>query len=166
VHRVQVTNRIEPDRFQAVRTAIEEFARNQIGLFALALPPERLVELARESCLQGRKHFDERDVRHDNLARAIRAFSEAETLLETVEPKPDFYAEAVAAREECARMLQERYESVMFRAQQAVRLQDWAEADRQFRVVLELIQNRSDERYETAYRQLLDVQRRLERQRR
>ncbi len=163
VHRVRVLNRLEPDKFKEVRETIEEFARNQIGLYALALPPEKLQELARDAWLQGQKMFDEREVRYDNLARAIRSFSEVESLLETVEPKPDYYADAVAAREECKRLLSEKYEDFLFRAERAAKLREWREANDNLQIVLQLIRDRSDERYEKAYKKLLDVQRRLER---
>jgi hypothetical protein len=161
VHRTRVINRVEPPAFRDARVLIEEFGQNELGIFAVALPRERLMEMAQEAWLQGRKLFDEREVRNDNLARAIKRFTEVETLLEVIEPKPELYAEAIRAREECARLLQERYEDCLFRAERAIRLKEWREANEQLLAILDMIQDRDDERYQAAYKKLLYVQGKL-----
>ncbi len=161
VHRSRVVNRLEPRQFRDARILIEEFGQNELGILAMALPREQLLELARDAWLQGRKLFDEREVRNDNLARAIKRFLEVETLLEVIEPKPEIYAEAVRAREECARLLQERYESLLFRADRAIRLSDWREANEHLLAILDMIQDRDDERYQKTYKKLLYVQSKL-----
>lgn len=160
-HRVRVVNRIEPPAFRDARQTIEEFGRNETGTFAVALPRERLLELAQEAWLQGRKLFDEREVKVGNLSAAIQRFLEVETLLDVVEPKPDIYASAVAAREECARLLQERYEDLNFQADRAIKLREWQTANNHLVTILDLIPDREDDRYQKAYKKLLDVQRRL-----
>jgi len=159
--RVRVRNRIEPDAFRRARELIEEFARNELGLTALDRPPEKLRALAEAAWQQGQKLFAERLVREDNLYRAIQAFRETEWYLETIEPKPDYFAAAVAARQECERLLQEQYDDALFRAEREIKLRNWAEAQRQLRRALEAVQDRGDTRYQEAYRKLLDVQRRL-----
>ena len=160
-HRVRVVNRIEPPAFREARQTIEEFGRNETGTFAVALPRERLMELAQEAWLQGRKLFDEREVKVGNLSAAIQRFLEVETLLDVVEPKPDIYASAVAAREECARLLQERYDDLNFQADRAIKLREWQTANNHLVTILDLIPDREDDRYQKAYKKLLDVQRRL-----
>lgn len=160
-HRVRVVNRIEPTAFRDVRISLEEFGRNELNIFAVALPRERLIELAQQAWLQGRKLFDEREVRVGNLAAAIQRFTEVETLLEPVEPKPDIYASAVAAREDCARLLQERYDDLNFQADRAIRLREWKTANDHLVTILDLIPDREDDRHQRAYKKLLDVQRRL-----
>lgn len=162
-HRVKVLNRLPPDAFKKVSDEIEEFVRNEMGLHALALPPEKLVELGKNAWLSGKKLFDEREVRHDNLARAIRSLTEAESLVESVEPKPPFYEEAIALREEARRQLQAKYDDYMFRADRAIKLNDWREANAHLQVLLESFVDRSDERYQKVYKKLVDVQRRLQR---
>lgn len=161
--RVQVVNRTAPEAFKAARDLLENFARNELGLAAVALPPERLLELARDAVLQGQKLHGEREVRYDNLFRAIRAFEEAQWYLETLEPKPDFYATAVGGLEECRRLLQQQVEDYRFQADRAVKLRDWETAARHLRILCELVPDRGDERHQQAQRQLLDVERRLQR---
>lgn len=162
-HRVKVLNRIPPEAFKKVRDEIEEFVRNEMGLYALALPPEKLLELGRNAWLSGKKLYEEREVRHDNLARAIRSLTEAESLVESLEPKPPFYEEAIALREEARRQLQAKYDDYMFRADRAIKLNDWREANTHLQVLLESLIDRSDERYQKVYKKLVDVQRRLQR---
>lgn len=162
-HRVRVLNRLQPDAFKKAREEIEEFVRNEIGLYALALPPEKLIDLGRNAWLTGQKMYDEREVRHDNLARTIKSLTEAESLVETLEPKPDFYEKSIALREEAKQLLQAKYEDYLFRADRSIKLNDWKEANTHLQVLLETISDRADERYDKIYKKLVDVQRRLNR---
>jgi len=163
VHRVRVINRIEPEAFRETRQKIEEFGQNEIGLGALALPPERLKELAHKAWQAGQNFHQQLEVRNDNLAQAIRSFTEVEWYLETVEPKPDYYVDAMAAREKALRQLNEKYEEHSFQAERAIRLKDWPTANQHLRICLEILPNRSDERYRKVDRKLMDVQSQMER---
>jgi hypothetical protein len=71
--RTRVINHTEPETFRSVRELIEEFAKNTLGLAALALEPAQLIEMARESALLGRKLYDEKEIRHGNLFLALRS---------------------------------------------------------------------------------------------
>lgn len=160
-HRIRVLNRLEPEAFEPVREAIETFAQNELGLIALSLPPERLLELARDALQLGHKALDERDVRPDNLFQAVRAFDSCRWYLETVEPKPPFYEEAAAGAERARRELERDYQALLFESEKAWNLSDWPRAAEQFRQILALIPDRSDDRHLNARKKLLDVERRL-----
>ena len=162
-HRVQVLNRVEPEAFKKAREIIEDFARNELGLAAVSLPPEKLLELGRDAVLLGQKLFAEREVRFENLYRAILAFEEAQWYVETLEPKPDYYGSAINGLEECKRALQESYDNHRFQADRAVKLRDWAAAAQHLRVICDLIPDRADDRHAQAAKMLLDVERRVER---
>lgn len=159
--RIRVLNQAEPEIFANVRAMIEEFGKNELGLSALAVDPAALLEKARNALLQGKKMWDEREVRNGNLHNAIRAYKECEWYLETIQPKPDFYAEATSAKNECIRELQRRYEDLWFLAERSVKLREWKEAERQLKVICEMIPDRSDDRNRNAGRSLLDVERHL-----
>ncbi len=159
--RTRVFNRVEPDAFAAVRGQIEEFGKNELGLAALAVEPQKLIEKANEALLLGKKLYDEREVRYENLAGAIRAFRECEWYLETIEPKPAFYGDALSRRSDCERELQKRYDDIWFMAERSVKLRDWKEAARHLRIVCDMIPDRSDERNQNAYKKLVDVERHL-----
>ena len=138
------------------------FGKNELGLWAIQFSPERLVEMAREAFLLGKRLYDEREIRHGNLAMAIQNFEKAEGDLETVEPKPDFYAETLSMITLCRQDLQDRYGERKFRAERAIRLSDWQNAARELRVICEMIPDRSDPRNEEAWKTLLDVERRIQ----
>lgn len=159
--RVKVVNHLEPESFASVRAIIEEFGKNELGLAALAIDPATLLEKAREALLQGKKMWDEREVRDGNLFKAIRSYTECEWYLETIEPKPGFYGEAVSAKADCQRELQRRYEDLLFLAERAVKLRDWKEADRQLKVMRDMIPDPSDERYRNVDKKMVDVGRHL-----
>lgn len=160
-HRVRILNTQEPAACKTVREAIEEFGQNELGLAALALAPEKLIELARTASLVGRNLYDQREVKPDNLAKAIRSLHEVAWYLETIEPKPDFYAEAIALRTEAEREMQAIGEDLMFLAERAIRLKDWNEAARQLRLLCEKIPDSADSRHQNARKKLLAVERHL-----
>lgn len=160
-HRVLVVNHVEPDAVARIRGQLEEFSKNELGLAALAIPPDELKRKANESYLLGMKLVDEREVDAGNLSRAIRAFTEAEWYLETIEPKPEFYGDTLRQRAECDRELQKRYDNLWFIAERSVKLRDWKEAAVHLRGVCDLIPDRSDDRHRNAYKKLVDVERRI-----
>jgi len=160
-HRVRVINTVEPDAFKTLREAIEEFGRNELGLAALAMAPEKLREMAQASYLLARSLYDQRKVKHENLSAAIRSLKETEWYLETIEPKPDFYKETVALKADCERELQEIANHHLFLAERAIKLQDWNEAALQLRALCEKIPDRTDDRHKNAKKKLIDVERHL-----
>jgi pSer/pThr/pTyr-binding forkhead associated (FHA) protein len=159
--RIKVLNQDEPEIFATTRAMIEAFGKNELGLAALAVDPATLVEKAKLALLQGKKMWDEREVRNENLYNAIQAYKECEWYLETIQPKPAFYAEATSAKADCTRELQRRFEDLWFLAERSVKLREWKEADRQLKVICEMIPDRSDERNRNASKNLVDVERHL-----
>lgn len=159
--RCRVANRSEPERFRAVRERIETFGKNELGIWAIQFSADKLTELARDALQVARKNCDERDIRYGNLAAGIQGYREAEFYLDTVDPKPEFYAEIVSGLEQARKELDNRYEQQRFRADRAINLQDWSAAAQELRVLCELIPDRADDRHKEATRKLLDVETRL-----
>ena len=157
----RVVNRLEPEVFRAVRERIETFGKNELGIWAIQFTRDKLVDLAAESFRIGRKSYDERETHYGNLYQAINRLKEAEFYLETVEPKPVFFAEIVEARRKATEELDLRYKEQRFSADRASKLQDWQTAAQELRVLRELVPDRNDERYKDATRDLLDVEARL-----
>ena len=160
-HRCQVINRVEPDVFKEAREAIETFGKNELGLWAIQFSADKLVQMARDAYLLGKKLREERDVKYGNLAAAVKSFTEAEWYLETVEKKPEFYLELRNLINECKQMLDQRYNDQNFMAERSIRLRDWNQAARELRILLEMIPDRSDPRHQEARKKLLDVEARL-----
>jgi hypothetical protein len=152
----------DPDAFKSVRETIEEFAESELGLEALSLPPEELKRRAQDAYLLGRKLYEERNTpKHDNLWNAIKAFTEVEIYLESVEPKPDFFADALTTLATCREDLKKRVDDRDFSAQQNIKLREWEEAARNLKIILETVPDRTDERHAKANKELLSVERNL-----
>lgn len=160
-HGVKVLNRVEPDSFKAARERIEEFVQNELGLAALALPPDQLLQLARNSHLLSQRLYAQREVGYDNLAKAIDAYTETLWYLETIDPKPDYYAEALSGLEVAKEALETAYQDRLFQAERAIKLRNWNLAADNLRVICEMIPDRSDDRHQKAKKKLLDVERRM-----
>ncbi len=97
---VRVANQLEPDAFKQVREKIEAFANNELGLNNIHIPPEKLRALAAESWENAQQLYIERDVKNGNLWEATQKLKDVIALLETIEPKPEYYQEAVVLRQE------------------------------------------------------------------
>lgn len=160
-HRSKVTNRVEPEPFQTVRERIEECGKNELGLVAIQYSADKLTEMARESYLLGCKLFEERQIKDGNLSAAIKALNEAEWCLETVDPKPDFFNKILALASDCQRDLNQRFDDQNFRAQRAIKLEQWAEADKELQIMLEMIPDSSDPRHKEAKKTKLAVEMKL-----
>jgi hypothetical protein len=160
---VTIENTLEPDAFRAVREQLEAFSKNELGIWAIQYSAEKLVELSAESRRAGDAKWEERDVQHGNLAAALAAYDEAMFYLETVDPKPADYGELANRRQQTKAELDKRYKDQRFLADRAINLQDWATAQRELRVLCELIPDPKDPRHAEASAKLLDVESRMKR---
>ncbi len=160
-HTVRVRNRPEPAEFKDLREDIEVFGKNELGLWAIQFSTEKLLEMAESAYLTAKSLFAERAIRYSNLFEALQNFQKAVIDLETVEPKPAFYADALSMIAECKRIIQEQYENLSFQAERSIRLQEWESAADKLRIIQEMIPDRSDDRNQQARRQLLDIEERI-----
>ena len=160
-HTCRVTNRQEPDSFRALREKLETFSKNELGIWAIQFSTDKLTDLARNALAIARKKFEEREVKYGNIFDAIRSYQEAVFYLDTVNPKPDFYAEIIDGFEAAQEELDKRYKEQSFRADRACNLSDWPAAARELKILCEIIPDRADARHKEATRKLIDVETRL-----
>ena len=161
VFSVSIENAVEPDVFRAVREQLETFSKNELGMWAIQFSAEKLVSMSAESRRAGDAKWDERDVQYGNLSAALDAYNEAVFYLETVNPKPADYGALVARRDQVARELERRYRDQRFLADKAINLGDWSTAQRELRVLCELMPDTRDARHAEAAAKLLDVEARI-----
>ncbi len=164
-HRTVVRNRREPEVFEAVRDKLELFGRTKLGLWAEGIPTERLVEMARESLEVAQRLYAQREIQYENLYQAIQNLQQAHMDLQSVEPKPDFYADSLTLLSDCQEQLEKKYEERRFRADRAYGVRQWSTAAEELRVIMELIPDEGDPRYREARRRLLEVENRMRSQR-
>ncbi|MDD4872138.1 MAG: FHA domain-containing protein [Kiritimatiellae bacterium] len=164
-HRTRVINRVEPEGFAVIREKIELAGKNELGLWAMESSPAKLIQMARDAHMLGKKYYDEREIKYGNLSMAQKSFIEADSYLETVDPKPDFYPDVVASITDCKKLLQDRYNDQNFRIERALKLGDWEESAKELRILLEMIPDGNDQRNKDARKKLLDVEKHLEKKR-
>jgi hypothetical protein len=160
-HHTIVLNRVEPEIFRTVRETLEEAGRNELGLWAIEFSADKLIDMANTASLLGKKLYDERDVKHGNVALSLKSFKEAEWYLETVEPKPEFYPEVIAYIRDCKDELDKRYENQNFLAERAIKLREWSDAANELRILCQIIPDRDDKRNKDARKKLLDIESRI-----
>lgn len=165
-HTCRVTNRLEPENFRTIRENLETFSKNELGIWAIQFSADKLTALARNALSLATKKYDERDVKYGNLSDSIRAYQDAVFYLDTVNPKPDFYASVIDGFEAAQSELENRYKEQRFRANRAMNLSEWGDAARELRILCDMIPDRSDSRHKEASRQLVDVESRLKKTRR
>lgn len=154
-------NRAAPHAFDGICEMLETFGRNELGIWAIQYPAEKLVELARESLTHAQNLFEQRAIAHGNVFNSILAFREAAFYLETVEPKPAFFSEITAGQAEAEELLGQRYSEQRFKADRAINLKDWRTAAEELRIIREQIPDEADPRNADATRKLLDVENRI-----
>lgn len=158
---VSIENAPEPDAFRELRERLETFSKNELGIWAIQFSAEKLLEMSAESRRAGDAKWDERDVRHGNLAMALASYREAVFYLETVNPKPADYGALVKRCEEVESELDRRYRDQRFLADKAINLANWETALRELRVLCELVPDPKDARHAEASAKLLDVETRI-----
>lgn len=158
---VSVVNTPEPQAFREFREKLETFAKNELGVWALDYPAEKLVEMAHAAAQTARVKYEDRDVADGNVYASICAYREALDYLETVNPKPAEYATYRNELDLVRSELDRRYKETSFLAVRAQQRQDWAEAKKSLTAIMDLIVDREDERYRQASAALVDIEKRL-----
>lgn len=160
--RVEVDNTIPPDIFVSAQKLLEEFAKSELGLMT-DKPREQLIQDAQEAFLTGKRLYEAREVDYPNLYKAIKAFQLVQLSLETIEPKPEIYKQAVALESEATDMLKQIIDNLRFNVDKAIRLSEWTRAREALQQIMARIEDREDERYKEAERRLIIVQQHLRR---
>jgi len=162
---VLVENTQEPDAFREVRDSLEAFSRNELGIWAIQYSKEKLIELSDESAKVGDSKWDDREVEYGNLSAAVKAYKDALFYLETINPKPDGYAEIKEKLARTEEELKQRYEDQRFLADKAMNLGDWEAAQNELKILCELVPDRDDPRHAEANARLVDVENRMKKAR-
>lgn len=162
---VLVENTQEPDAFREVRESLEAFSRNELGIWAIQYSKEKLIELSEESAKVGDTKWEDREVEYGNLSAAVKAYKDALFYLETINPKPDGYAEIKEKLVRTEDELRQRYEDQRFLADKAMNLGDWEAAQNELKILCELVPDRDDPRHAEANARLVDVENRMKKAR-
>ena len=161
-HHIKVLNRQPPQEIKRATSIIEDFAKSEVRiLFTFLKTPEELRRYAEQSFQLGEARFAERELRHSNLAEAITNYQEAMLYLGTFEPKPVLFSRAKEGLANAIEIRDVKYDDFMFKADRAMRLKDWKEAEQFLKILSELIPDRDDSRYDTIRSKMLTVEKHL-----
>ena len=161
--RVRVGNQPRPDAFTAVRELIEGFARTQLGLSTLNKPPAELRAEALDAWRNARDLYAKREVKNENLYQAIQKLREVKFLLQDIEPKPDYYDQALELEQEWNGTLKELVNDLVFEANRSVRIGQPNEAANYLRRILETFPEKSSSVYTQAYNNLVRLEQEMNR---
>jgi hypothetical protein len=131
-------------------------------MVALSMPLDELKKRAQDAFQRGRKLYDERFVNVENLYNSIKSYSEVIWFLDTVEPKPEIYKDAIHGKEVASKELSDQLEDHRFRATRALQLKEWKKARDELALILQKMPEANDKRHQDARIQLLDVEKRLQ----
>ncbi len=159
---VQVLNSVPPENFKKVCAILENFGETELGIVALSMSLEELKKRADDAHQRARKLYDERFVKMENLFNSIKAWSEVIWYLDTIDPKPGIYADAIHRKEEASEELEKQLGDHWFRATRASQLKDWKTARDEFNCILQKMPDATHKRNQDAKMRLLDVEQRLQ----
>lgn len=163
-HRARTLNQLSvPEELAEAIGIIDAFAETEFGLKALSQPPEKLKELAEASFQTGLKSWSERNAAHANLWDAIKDLQQVEYYLETIDDKPDYYADALDLLKEARAELEGQIENLNFQVEKARQTSQWEAAAEHLRTICLLVPDRNDPRHEEAQSMLNMVQQRIRR---
>ena len=165
IKEVLVENVLEPAAFAKIRDTLETFSRTELGIWAIQYSRDQLLALCADAEKRGDAKWAERDVEYGNLNDTVKAYREAVVHLETVDPKPEGYAELRRKYDRAVEELDKRYREQRFLADKAINMSEWEEAREQLQVLLALVPDKGDKRHQEANSKLIDVEQRMKRER-
>lgn len=160
--RIKVLNRRPPEQIQRTISIIDDFALSEAGILQSFYKSQaELMIMAKRSFDLAEAKFAEREVRIENYALAIKNYKDVIFFLETIDRKPAYHDKAERKLQEISDMQDQKFDDLMFQAEQATRLKDWESADKYLRRLSNLIPNRNDHRYDTIRSKMLNIEKYL-----
>jgi pSer/pThr/pTyr-binding forkhead associated (FHA) protein len=158
---IEVFNRIPPENLKRLCTMLERFGEAELGMVALSMSGDELKKRANEAFLRARKLYDERFVNAENLYNSIKAYTETIWYLDSIEPKPAIFADAIHDKQVAMDDLDQQVKDHEFRAARSIQLQEWRKARDELAAILQKLPDPTDRRNQEARIRLLDVEKRL-----
>lgn len=161
IKEILIENAPEPEAFRELREKLETFVNNELGIWSIQYPKEKLLEMSFAAYELGDSKWDERDVEFGNIFVAIKSYNESIFYLDTINPKPEWFNKVRDHLREAKNELDRRHKEQLFKADRAINTGHWDDAVTELRLLIEMIPDPDDERYQTAERKLLDVSKRI-----
>jgi len=162
VKETRIENTLEPQGFRFVRERLETLINNELGLQSAQRSRDELVRSSAASEEIGDAKWAEREVEYGNISEALRHYRSAKNDLATVGSALDASMRLQGKIDEAEAELKRRYDAVRFEAERARQIGDWQRAIDEFRKLREMIPQKSDPRHAEASANLIDMEKRLE----
>ena len=150
-----------PEAVQVLTDELSALADRKFDIPPAGLSADELIGKSRDLFALGKKFFSEKQLKCSNLYNSICAFREALMLLETVEPKPDFYGNVEEYLYRTETELGNKFNDLRFRAEKAIKFKEWEKAGNSLEKILTEIPDRADKRYIYALKRLENVKKKL-----
>ena len=150
-----------PEAAQVLTDELSALADKKFDVPPAGLSADELIGKSKDLFVRGRGLFSEKQLKSGNLYSSMCMFREAFILLETVEPKPDFYGNAEEYFYRTKTELGDKFNDMRFRAEKAVKLGEWEKAVNTLEKILIEIPDRADKRYIYALKRLENVKKKL-----
>ena len=152
---------VDVRQFSDLCSKLEDFAQNELGLWASRYSVAELQVLGKEQLDLARRYWEQRDLDDEKLFLALTAYKKGLSALETLNPKPEYVHDLTEGLQQADALLTERYAAVSFAVDQALNTQQYDTAAKQLRKILQMIPDRDDERNQKAMEKLLLVENRF-----
>ncbi len=159
---VVVENSLLPDAMKTVCNALEAFAIEKLDIRAIQFSRAQLLAFSAENMRLADAKWADRDAANRNLGEAIDAYKKAIADLETLNPKPSYYAELCERYRKAEQELDRRYKEHRFLVERSLKTGDWNLAERELKIICDLILDVTDERHKEASTKLFEVQNRTQ----
>jgi hypothetical protein len=161
-HRIRVKNNRLPSPIERTETVLEDFAASELDIpFTMTMPSHERIQYGLQALELAGTRYAERDVRHANLAEAIKHYGEAMLFLQNIDEQREQYGKALTGLETATNERDGRYDEFMFRADRSIALAEWQAAYKSLQILQELIPDRDDPRRDKINDKLMSVERNL-----
>lgn len=161
---VRISNHVEPPEFEAVKDQIISWVENELSLDNLSRSPEELRGMADRAWQNAQRLYNERDVKNDNLWQATQQLREMIWLVDTLEPKPDYYRQGLELRDQWLQELERRVRDMRFEAAREYQVGNRNRALEIYRRILATYPEQSSTQYQQTYTNIIQLEQELRRQ--
>jgi len=160
---VRVSNHVEPPAFEGVKDQIIAWVENELNLDNLSRSPRELRELADRAWQNAQRLYNERDVKNENLWQATQQLREMIWLVDTLEPKPESYRQALELRDQWRGELELRVRNMRFEAAREYQVGNLNRALEIYRRILATFPEQSSTLYQQTFTNIIQLEQELRR---
>ena len=160
---IEIVNDLLPAVVSEITSALEDFAELHLGMAAIAITREELVERATERFLMAERLFTEQAVEPTNLFNAIEGYRYVTEFLADLTDRPDIYETAYHQQALAEAELQKMLKDYEFAARTHFKLGEYEDARDSYQQIINRVPKRTHSSVERARKQMLAISRQLER---